>query len=293
MKKKMLAAILAGLMAFSLCACGGGETAPEDGEVEAATPVDLTGEWKMSNAKSDDADMVATITEDSISVSFVVEGDSYLYWSGSYVAPTEAGDTYKWTSEADGEAASALMGSSEETKDFSYNNGTLSFDVTIDGETATVEMEKSAEAPGEETEPNSDGFKVGETWAVDGEWEITVNSVTEVEERNEYSDKEPGAVYMIDYTYKNTGYEDANGIMDGLYIAFEDGQIVDANGVMGYSYAGNVTNYAKETPVGATCNAESCIGVDNPGAFKIIVNTYDSKGKSQSATFILEPAAAQ
>lgn len=78
-------------------------------------------------------------------------------------------------------------------------------------------------------------FNVGETWTVDGQWTLTINSAVATEERNEFSDKNPAAVYIVNYTYTNTGYEDEDGIMDGLYISIED-SIVDSAGTMGYSY---------------------------------------------------------
>lgn len=145
------------------------------------------------------------------------------------------------------------------------------------GEDAPKQEQKQAE----KTE-----FGVGETWTVEGQWTLTVTGVEEVQERNEFSEKNPGAVYIVNYTYTNTGYEDEDGLMDGLYIDMED-TIVDVAGTMGYSYPGDVSSYAKETPVGATCNAQVCIGVDNPGNFKITVNKYDGHGEKQSATFNL------
>ena len=90
----------------------------------------------------------------------------------------------------------------------------------------------------------------------------------ETKDRNEYSDKNPAAVYVVTYTYENIGYVDEEGIMDGLHVSLEDG-IVDSTGKMGYSYPGDVTKYAQSVPVGAFCEAQACIGVDNPGSFKI------------------------
>ena len=130
-------------------------------------------------------------------------------------------------------------------------------------------------------------FNVGETWTVDGQWTLTINSAVATEERNEFSDKNPAAVYIVNYTYTNTGYEDEDGIMDGLYISIED-SIVDSAGTMGYSYPGDITNHPKETPVGATCNAQACIGVDNAGNFTLNVTQYDGDGKKQSAKFNIE-----
>ena len=72
---------------------------------------------------------------------------------------------------------------------------------------------------------------------MDGLWKITINSVTETEERDSYNDREnPEAVYIVDYTYENLGYKDeySKGLgfdLDGVY-----SQIVDSDKEMGYHY---------------------------------------------------------
>ena len=129
---------------------------------------------------------------------------------------------------------------------------------------------------------SQDTYKIGETYVVDGQWKITVDSVEATDERNEYSDKKPNAVYVVTYTYENIGYE--SDYSDGLYIGLEDG-IIDSAGKMGYSYPGDVTLYPQETPIGASCEAQACIGVDNPGSFKINFTDYDGIGEKQSAVF--------
>ena len=133
----------------------------------------------------------------------------------------------------------------------------------------------------------TESFEIGQTWTVDGQWELTVDAVTEISDRNEFSDKNPNAVYIIDYTYKNIGYEDETGFMNGLYISLDTGAIVDNGGIMGYAYPGHFEYYPQETPVGAICKAQTCIGVENPGDFDIKFTMYDSIGKSRSATFKL------
>ena len=127
-------------------------------------------------------------------------------------------------------------------------------------------------------------YKIGETYIVEGQFKITINSVEETNDRNEYSDKNPAEVYVVTYTYENIGYVDEDGVMDGLYVSLEDG-IVDSAGKMGYSYPGDVTKYAQSVPVGAFCEAQACIGVDNPGSFKINFYTYDGNLEKQSAVF--------
>lgn len=129
---------------------------------------------------------------------------------------------------------------------------------------------------------SQDTYKIGETYVVEGQWKITVDSVEATDERNEYSDKKPNAVYVVTYTYENIGYE--SDYSDGLYIDLEDG-IIDSAGKMGYSYPGDVTLYPQETPIGASCEAQACIGVGNPGSFKINFTDYDGNGEKQSAVF--------
>lgn len=150
--------------------------------------------------------------------------------------------------------------------------------------TDTKETEQAQTTKKTEKAVSKDVYAIGETWTVDGQWSLTVNSVTETDDRNQFSDKNPAAVYIVDYSYTNIGYEDKNGIMDGLYMSLDD-SIVDNSGLMGYSYPGAITNYAQEAPVGATCNAQVCIGVDNPGDFQINVKQYDGNSKKQSAKF--------
>lgn len=132
---------------------------------------------------------------------------------------------------------------------------------------------------------SQDTYKIGESYIVEGQWKITVDSVEATDDRNEYSDKNPADVYLVTYTYENLGYDD--DIMNGLYISLDDG-IVDSAGKMGYSYPGDISMYPQETPVGASCQAQACIGVDNVGSFKINFYNYDSNGQKQSAVFEID-----
>ena len=72
-----------------------------------------------------------------------------------------------------------------------------------------------------------------------------------------------------------------------MFLTIDD-TVVDSAGVMGYSYPALVTNQPKETPVGAACKTETCIGVDNAGNFMLMVSKYDGTGTKQSAAFSLE-----
>lgn len=133
--------------------------------------------------------------------------------------------------------------------------------------------------------PTENSYKIGAVWEVPGQWKVTINSVTETNYRNEYSDLKPDAVYMIDFTYENIGYVDKSGLMNGLFIDFDLSTIIDSEGYTGYSYPGDITNYAKEIPVGAKCQAQSCIGVSHKGNFKLYYSAFDGNNVERNAIF--------
>lgn len=135
MKKAIAAIIALVLCGCTLTACSG------KGE-EKGTVSDLTGSWIETNTDSD-AKMSAEITSDTIEVYWSSDDTSAIYWSGTYVAPTEAG-TYTWSSVNDHDKTdSALLASGDDTKDFTYNsNGEITFDVTAMGVTKTVHLAK-------------------------------------------------------------------------------------------------------------------------------------------------------
>jgi hypothetical protein len=115
-------------------------------------------------------------------------------------------------------------------------------------------------------------FNLGQTWTVPGQWRLTINYATEMTDRNPYSEKNPAAVYLIDYTYENIGYE--SNVMGGLYMSLDMEQIVDSNGYAGYTYPNSPIYYPQVIPVGSKCHAQCCIAVDHKGTFKIYVNEY-------------------
>lgn len=144
-------------VALALTGCGGPETAnaPSDtagssapessGTEEALQAPDLTGEWTQSNTNSENSYQQATITADTVTIEWVTDGGNTtsIYWVGTFEAPTDASESYTWTSERDAEATdSSILGSTSDTKDFMYEDDTLSYEVTALGTTTTVEMKK-------------------------------------------------------------------------------------------------------------------------------------------------------
>lgn len=105
----------------------------------------MTGEWKQTNSASQSEYQAATIKNDTIEVNWVKNNGETksLYWAGTYVAPTEATDSYTWDSANDtSKTKNALMASKAETRTFTYANGVLSYELTALGTTTTVKMSR-------------------------------------------------------------------------------------------------------------------------------------------------------
>ena len=122
-----------------------GSTSDAPQQEEQKKPLDLSGEWKQVNSKSEDSYQEATIQDNVIEINWVSDGGDTksLYWSGTYEAPTEATESYTWDSVNDtSKTANALLASGDETKTFTYENGVLSYEASALGTTTTVKMER-------------------------------------------------------------------------------------------------------------------------------------------------------
>lgn len=129
-------------------------------------------------------------------------------------------------------------------------------------------------------------YALNETWTVDGLWSLTFTSVTQTEERNQYSDKAPAQVVYLNYDYENLGYQ--SDIQD-LYISDNSFQIIDSAGVIAETYPLTSTTYPQQVPVGAKCiGAQECIALNNASdKIKVIVSLYDNNYTEHTATFEL------
>ena len=134
--KKIITILLIAVLCVGFAACG---------ESEPKEPLDLTGTWIQSDG-TDDAWVEAVIENEAITINWVSDGGDTksLYWAGTYVAPTEATDTYEWTSENNKEKTqSALFASGDDTKVFTYEDGVMSYEGSAMGTTKVFKLEKS------------------------------------------------------------------------------------------------------------------------------------------------------
>lgn len=150
MKKKIITVMLISTIALTFSACSGklGETndinqGASEEEKEQEEPTNLTGTWQSE--ENDDSYQEAIISDDRIEINWVSDGGDTksIYWIGTYEAPTEAVDEYSWTSERNKEETdAALLASTDDTKDFTYKNGVISYEASALGTTTTVELSK-------------------------------------------------------------------------------------------------------------------------------------------------------
>ena len=151
MKKKIVTLLIAGTLALSITACGSESAGSTDNtEKESAAeeapeePTDLTGTWKSED--NEGSWMEASITADTIEINWISDDGKTksIYWIGTYQAPDEAVDEYSWTSERDKEKTdTALLASTDDTKDFTYKDDIISYEVSAVGTTTTMELTKS------------------------------------------------------------------------------------------------------------------------------------------------------
>lgn len=145
----------------------------------------------------------------------------------------------------------------------------------------------------QKNQSNVQTLKVGDTWTVDGQWSLTIHSLTPTSNRNPYSDKNPNQVFLITYSYQNIGYYNNFYNEDKLFFDLEpngDATYVDSNGELAYSYPADKTGYAQETPQGAKCtNAQAVIAVNNiSNSLTMTLEKHDSNGNNQKVKYILD-----
>lgn len=154
MKSKKIGLLFLAL-ALALTACGGSENEAksEIGQTQASNSeimkskkqLNLNGDWRQTNSKSKEDYMEATISDDTIVINWVLDnGDTKaLYWYGSFENPDTAEDEYTWTSKQNHEKMDgALLASQDETKNFQYKDGELSYTASMMGITTTVRMKR-------------------------------------------------------------------------------------------------------------------------------------------------------
>lgn len=109
-------------------------------------------------------------------------------------------------------------------------------------------------------------------------YSFKINKVTTMSERNQFSDKKPAQVILIDYTYKNIANPEEVYLFDGYF------KVIDSKGKIGYTYPNSVTNYPQKVPEGVTCEAQMIFGLDNASDV-ITLNYYQNMFDNMTTSF--------
>lgn len=136
---------------------------------QANAELDLTGEWEQAGDAGEGNASIqsATIVDDTITVYWLNDGEKALYWAGTADLPEDAGDSFTFDPENDTDrTGTALLASSDDSKTFTFEDETLSYEVSALGETWTVELQQTsstpAAAPAAEEQSTSDlGATIG------------------------------------------------------------------------------------------------------------------------------------
>lgn len=137
---------------FFLTACGGSEApVAQNGATSSPTvqqveqkenptiPESLLGNWKNDDPNMH---MSAVVANGTIEIVFESDTSSALYWKGTF--PESATNGQDISSQGDTEALDAsLMGSSETVKEFTYDDGNITYELTALGVTTRVVLAKS------------------------------------------------------------------------------------------------------------------------------------------------------
>lgn len=113
---------------------------------DTSVPPDLVGEWRENNGSAD-AYHGIRIFGHTIEIYWVSDGGNTrtLYWAGTYDPPADGAEPYSWVSQNDTDRTSAaLLASGDSAKEFTYENGKLSYSASVLGVTTTIEAVKQA-----------------------------------------------------------------------------------------------------------------------------------------------------
>ncbi len=151
---------------------------------------------------------------------------------------------------------------------------------------------ESTEETTEQESTDAQTFDVGDTWTVDDNWNLTINSVEATDERDNAAeadlDYDPSQVIVISYTYENLGYDNEDGDITGLFMDLSTCTLVDADGNECSAYPVSGDKEPKETAINQSCSAQAAFALKDEGkTATLTVSQTDNGDDVQSAKFNL------
>ena len=101
-------------------------------------------------------------------------------------------------------------------------------------------------------------------------FEITFNKAFLTEERNKYADETPDNVVILEYTYKNLGYESGLTVFEG-----HEFKVYDANGAALSTYPAVGLMYGGEVSIGRIGTTQEAIGFNGDAHQTLEIEIYN------------------
>lgn len=213
MRKLLSSLILVSALTLTSCSDSSSDNPKEDGSNNSVSDAQadaksVIGTWKQEDSASEDGWMEASITNDVITIEWVMDSgeNRMIYWIGTFDAQAAAsGETV--TSNRDTVAtASEWMAASSDKKDFSVDDDSLTFKVAIEDKEFTTHMKKVKDDPTTVKELKStdfsQSFKDGVLDVPAAKFEITDYRVVKPGEPGNEIGEKPLLVFNYDTTNK-------------------------------------------------------------------------------------------
>ena len=213
MRKLLSSLIVVSALTLTSCSDSGSDSpkATDSHNSESGAQADAKsaiGTWKQEDSASEDGWMEASITDDVITIEWVMDNgeNRMIYWIGTFDAQAAASGETVSSNRDTVATASEWMAALSDKKDFSIEDDTLTFQVAIEDKEFTTHMKKVKDDPTTVKELKStdfsQSFKDGVLDVPAAKFEITDHRVVKPGELGNELGEKPLLVFNYDVTNK-------------------------------------------------------------------------------------------
>ena len=213
MRKLVSSLIVVSALTLTSCSDSGSDSpkASDSHNSESGAQADAKsaiGTWKQEDSASEDGWMEASITDDVITIEWVMDNgeNRMIYWIGTFDAQAAASGETVSSNRDTVATASEWMAALSDKKDFSIEDDTLTFQVAIEDKEFTTHMKKVKDDPTTVKELKStdfsQSFKDGVLDVPAAKFEITDHRVVKPGEPGNELGEKPLLVFNYDVTNK-------------------------------------------------------------------------------------------
>ena len=213
MRKVFSSLVLASALTLTSCSGSGSDNpkASDSNNSSSGAQADAKsaiGTWKQEDSASEDGWMEASITDDVITIEWVMDNgeNRMIYWIGTFDAQAAASGETVSSNRDTVATASEWMAASSNKKDFSIDDDSLTFKVAIEDKEFTTHMKKVKDDPTTVKELKStdfsQSFKDGVLDVPAAKFEITDHRVVQPGEPGNEIGEKPLLVFNYDVTNK-------------------------------------------------------------------------------------------